>query len=146
MTKLNDFGLGFYYRYVDVLKSGDYWDSVEIFRHAPMLEIKLEEIPIMRKTPKGVILYDAYNYQNDQKRLVLDWWSRKWAWPTIIAARTDFLKRKKNQHLIHEERSARARQAYLQACEEFQMEPEGIKKTASLRTVYDLIPRSMVEE
>lgn len=128
--------LGVYYRYYDELSAGGYY-GVDGIPRPPSVKIKLEEFKITKKTPKGVYIsrvrYIHDHYENEQ--LILDHWSKKYAYPTKEEAQKDFLRRKRNQLAIHEERALRAREAYNTACFEFKQESE-IPRTADLRQVY----------
>lgn len=130
---MRDEDFGFYYRYYDILKTSGYFSSDgDYFSHKPETKIELALCPITKKTPKGAFIR---NPLTREVQFVADYWRNKYAWPTEDQAKLHYIKRKKHQHLIHEEKSLRAREAYHQAVELWGQESE-IKKAATLAKVY----------
>ncbi|QWY83495.1 hypothetical protein [Rhizobium phage RHph_X2_28B] len=128
--------LGFYYRYYDDLKEVQHWGFNLDTYYPPRVEIKLEQIPIVRRTPGGVFLsYATFNDPYIRERFVANFWQKKYAWPTLFEARKDFLRRKRTQFIIHEERMQRARAALNTASMEWQM-PVDVARHATLQEVY----------
>lgn len=122
-----------YYRYYDRLTQAGYWNSDSSIYHSPKIKIVLEEYQVVRKTPKGAWI--ARWSGSNPHTFILDSSSKKVAFPTIIAARTDYIRRKKNQNIIHEERAARAKHCLWMAAREWDLEPV-IQRPSSLTDIY----------
>jgi hypothetical protein len=96
---------------------GEYWYRYEDRRYAPpvneydevvgvgSLKVHLREFPVVRHTPKGVILGGASDsYHRNFERFVCHEWTKKFACKTIEEAQASFLARKARQIHIYQAR------------------------------------------
>ena len=130
----------YWYRYVDKLQTGSglSYGSSDYFINKPSVGIELEKYEVIRKTPKGVYLrINEYRYFANGKteRWVGLAVQKRFAHPTLQEAQQSFLRRKKAQHLLYEDKSIIAREAYVKAADMFNL-PIEIQSAATLFSVY----------
>lgn len=83
--------MDYYYRYSDI-------------EYADGRKIRIEAVPILKRTVKGVWI----GYSEDTKRWVGNDWKKQWACPDVESAQRSYLARKRRQVAILRARLAEA--------------------------------------
>lgn len=103
-----------WYRYREIFYSigvDDYGDPIPGIGR---IEIRLEEYPVIKKTPCGAWIETYF-----ERRFVNLNWNKRFAVPTIDEARKSFIARKKREIQLMESRAKTARRSLAVASDEW---------------------------
>ena len=103
-----------WYRYKDVQYAPPYDDDYGSFRGTGELKVELDEFIVVRETPKGAWIasyFKNYGGVSSDERFVRHSSVKKYAYPTLDAAKQGFVARKKAQLRILNAGVSRAQKA-----------------------------------